>query len=158
MTASTFTYRPWPLRVLFLLYTGLSLVVRIPYWAITALRPSWRPRPTWGIVRHIRVRIIYTVIDALHQTALGVPEDLEKAAATAAKTGFVWLEPIPEELLWGEVRDMAKLNEVVPARISGYWYGAPGEKGAVGQKANPGEKVVLWLHGTPSAHPHLFSC
>jgi hypothetical protein len=57
------------------------------------------------------------------------------------------VDGIPDDFVRGEVDAMAKINGVLPARISGYWYGERGVDGKHAQRASPGEKVLYFMHG-----------
>jgi hypothetical protein len=61
---------------------------------------------------------------------------------------FVWVDAISDGVLFGEIAAMAKINNVAPARVYGYWYGQRGADGMPGQQAVAGEKVLYHFHGT----------
>lgn len=152
-----FQYRRQPVKSLFLLYVGLSILfVRLPYWVVTSLVPAWRPRRSWSMRRTIMVRVMVVFVDALFKTQLPPPaQDLKTVEKEASKNGFVWIDPTPE-LIGGEIKAMADRNGVRPERIPGFWWGAKGPDGVAGQLAGKGEKVVYYLHGkSPSSMPQL---
>lgn len=137
------------MKALYLLYTALStLILRIPFWALSALPRSNRARASWGVGRAITIAGLRVFVDTVFQIGLPAAEDPEKAAQTADKTGFVWIKPTPD-LIVGEVKRLAELNGVDAQRISGYWYGARGSDGNAGQKAGVDEKIIYQLHGRP---------
>lgn len=70
--------------------------------------------------------------------------------------GF-WINPVPNDLVIGNVKKWAAKASVTPIRIPGYWLHKKGVTISAGERAKPGEKVVLALHGGAyirmSAHP-----
>ena len=144
-----FKYRGQPFTALYCVYLFFSLLfVRIPYWTIRYALPSWRPVP-WTLGRMVLVKIYRTMIDASFQTSFGPfcidPETIEKKGK-ANEAGLVWVEPAPE-LVIGEVAECARINGIEAERRGAYWFGKRGPNGEVGQKAEPGEKVILSCHG-----------
>ncbi|RPD61110.1 alpha/beta-hydrolase [Lentinus tigrinus ALCF2SS1-7] len=152
--------RPKALQVLHISAILLSVLARLPVWALTNALPAWRPRRTWSLRRAVLVHAIraasYAIMDPLNRE-LWLSPSLEECARDARKLGFVWVEPIPDEYVVGEVREMAEVNGVKPERIGGFWYGPRGEDGNPGQRAAPGERVVCHFHGgahtSGSGHP-----
>ncbi|CCM07010.1 uncharacterized protein FIBRA_09329 [Fibroporia radiculosa] len=147
-TFNYFAYRHQPLKTLFLLYTGVSLFVRIPFWITTNLLPSWRPRRSWTLSRTLIVNLLRVVSDTIFKTSVSIfsidPKLLEQPLA--AEAGLVWVDPTPD-LILGEIKDAADLNGVTSTKVAGFWYGERGLDGVVGQKADPDEKVIYELHG-----------
>lgn len=73
-------------------------------------------------------------------------KDVRKLEGSADENGFVWVDPVPD-LITGEIKGMAELNNVQPVRLGGCWVGKRGGDGKAGQRAQPGEKVIYELHG-----------
>jgi len=71
------------------------------------------------------------------------------------KLGLVWVEGVPTDFIRGDIASIAKVNNVAPARIHGYWYGGRDATGNPGQIASIGEKVLYYLHGKQFV-THLF--
>jgi len=69
----------------------------------------------------------------------------------------VWINPVDEKFIPGDVKAMAKQASVESDRIPGYWYHQKGQPLMGGAKAEPGEEVVYFIHGGgfihQSAHP-----
>ncbi|KAJ7143392.1 alpha/beta-hydrolase [Mycena crocata] len=141
-----FRFRNQPQKTVYLLFSAIFLLLRIPIWVIRNLAPSWRPRPKWSLGRSVLVEVINAATAIMLETSLPAPEPLEKLAASADKTGFVWVDPAPH-LVVGDIKRFAELNGVSPARTGGCWYGPRSSDNAVGQKALPGEKVIYHMHG-----------
>ena len=72
----------------------------------------------------------------------------------------VWLDPA-SGLIVGELKIWATAQGVEPACIPGYWMHGPASQVLIGAPPQPGEKVLLYLHGgyykTFSAHPTDFT-
>ncbi|KZV85696.1 alpha/beta-hydrolase [Exidia glandulosa HHB12029] len=144
-----FAFRTQPLKTVYLVYFAFSLLfVRLPFWIATSLLPSTRPRRSWSFGRAILVRLLRVFVDL--QFEIGIfpaPPDPEEDAKTADELGFVWVEPVTDEFIVGEIATAAATNHVRPARISGYWHGERDSSGKHGQRAAPGEHVLYSLHG-----------
>ena len=144
--------RPKALQVLHISATLLSVLARLPFWALTNALPAWRPRGTWSLARAVLVHAIrattYAIADPLNRD-MWLPPSLEECARDARTLGFVWVEPVPDEDVArvAEVREMAEVNGVRPERVGGFWYGPRDEDGNAGQRAAAGERVVYHLHG-----------
>ncbi|KAH7887281.1 alpha/beta-hydrolase [Phlebopus sp. FC_14] len=143
-----FEFRHQPLKTVYFLYSVVSILfIRLPYWVLSSLVPSWRPRTSWTLSRTVSVYGMQSVVDIIFATGLFVGDDAEKSAKSADKLGFVWIDPLPTTLLTGEIASAARTNNVVSTRTHGYWYGKNVGSGAHGQKASPDERVLYFLHG-----------
>lgn len=90
---------------------------------------------------------MHAFVEILFKTT-GLPVgSFEKDALSADTLGFVWVDAIDDQLLLGEIAEMAKSNQVVPERRWGYWSGIRGSDGKWGQRATSGEKVLYHCHG-----------
>jgi hypothetical protein len=150
-----FAFRHQPLKTVYIVYTLLAVLVKLPYWTLVSLSPSWRPHPNWTLGRSVTLSLLRTVIEMIYATGLFVGEDAEKSAKSANKLGFIWVEPLPSELLKGEIAAMAAVNKTESTRTYGYWYGKDVGSGSHGGKAQPDEKVLYHLHGKSD---HLDLC
>ena len=74
------------------------------------------------------------------------PLEQVKKGAALKDAKVVCLEPISDQLFCGEVRRVAEMTGVRPTRRAGYWLLKKDSKWA-GEKAKPGEKTVLYMHG-----------
>ncbi|KAI0309814.1 alpha/beta-hydrolase [Amylostereum chailletii] len=144
----SFEYHVQPLKGAFLLWTVFStLLIYLPYWLISSLKPSWRPRSSWGWGRVFGVHVLQVFVHSAFKTGLPAAAQSSETAEKAAKdTGFVWLAPTPD-LVVGEIKTIAESNDVQVQRVPAYWYGSRGSNGEVGQKAGQDEKIVYQLHG-----------
>ncbi|KAJ7638512.1 alpha/beta-hydrolase [Roridomyces roridus] len=140
-----FKYRRQPLKTFYLLFSIPLLLLRLPVWVLRNLLPSWRPRRQWSLGRCLAVEFINAATGIMVETSLPAPESFEQMARSAAKTGFVWFEPTPPDLITGDIARFAELNGVKPDRTGGFWYSR--NSAPAGQKASPGEKVLFHLHG-----------
>ncbi|TDL23188.1 hypothetical protein BD410DRAFT_814563 [Rickenella mellea] len=152
-----FEFRHQPLKTLYFIYTCFTILfIRVPYWTVKS-RIVPRPRPSWGVGRQVVIHTIRAGTAALFKTSFPRPVSLEEASKSADKLGFEWVEPTPE-LIVGDIREFAKINSVEATRTGGFWYGRKGSEGKLGCKAEPGERVLYYLHGgghivIASAHP-----
>ena len=94
--------------------------------------------------RHVVAAASGMYYDIGFPAAQGSPD---KDSASPEATGFEWVDPVPSELVTGELSNYAYRNHVQPARVYGYWYGARDESGKHGQRAIKGERVFYYLHG-----------
>ncbi|KIJ64873.1 hypothetical protein HYDPIDRAFT_89764 [Hydnomerulius pinastri MD-312] len=143
-----FELRHQPLKTVYLLYSVVSILfVRLPFWVVSSLVPAWRPRPTWPLSRTVIVYGLQAFVSIAFSIGSFSGDDAEKSSKDADKLGFVWVEPVPAELLKGEVASIAATNKVEPVRRHGYWYGKGVGGGSHGGKAQPDEKVLYHFHG-----------
>ncbi|KAI0816972.1 Alpha/Beta hydrolase protein [Trametes gibbosa] len=79
-------------------------------------------------------------------------DDLKRQRAEA-----LLCEPAFDLIVHGEIQEAARINDIKPERVAGYWLGKRGPDGKAGQKAGPDERVIYGLHGggfvMGSAHP-----
>ncbi|KAF9220925.1 alpha/beta-hydrolase [Gyrodon lividus] len=143
-----FVFRRQPFKTLYVLYFGVTLLfVRLPYWTIISLLPAWRPRRNWTLSRTIIVYGLQSLVAFTYTTGTFNLEDIDKDEKSADKLKFVWVDPLPQHLIQGEIATIANKNNVSPARIHGYWFGTVGEDGKHGQKAAKDERVLYHFHG-----------
>ncbi|KAK7045502.1 hypothetical protein VNI00_007755 [Paramarasmius palmivorus] len=140
-------YRYQPMKAVYLLGGALWLLCRIPFWIIRNLLPAWRPHRRWSFGRAFAVELTEAAIALMFETSIPSSETIESLAARADANGFVWVDPFPEDLIVADIKRMAEVNMVEPARTGGCWYGAKNSDGSVGFKAAPGEKVFYMMHG-----------
>ncbi|KAJ7088596.1 alpha/beta-hydrolase [Mycena epipterygia] len=142
-----FRFRRQPQKTIYVIVGSLFLLLRLPFWTLRNILPSWRPRKKWGFGRVLLVEVINAATTIMAQTQLPAPEPLEKLALSADKSGFVLVEPTPD-LITGEIQRFAELNGIItPALIGGFWYGLRGPGNSVGQRPSTNEKVIYYLHG-----------
>jgi hypothetical protein len=141
-----FSYRHQPMKTLYILVGAIWLLVRMPYWMLHNLMPAWRPRRSWSL-RCFTVAVMDNAVAILLETALPANDSLENMAKTGQKMGFVWLDPIPSNLIVGDIQKFGEMNDVKPECIGGFWYGPRAADDTFGQVASPGEKVFYLIHG-----------
>ncbi|KAJ3559353.1 hypothetical protein NP233_g11284 [Leucocoprinus birnbaumii] len=143
-----FEFRRQPLKSFYLFYAALSIVfIRLPYWVIISAIPRARPRKSWPMSRALLVQAMNAILGVLYATSVTEEISPDKDAAAPEKTGFVWVEALPDDLVQGDVAAMAKTNNVRPVQVFGYWLGQRGSDGSHGQQADSTEKVLYHLHG-----------
>ncbi|KIJ59491.1 hypothetical protein HYDPIDRAFT_33178 [Hydnomerulius pinastri MD-312] len=154
-----FEFRRQPLKALYILYTVITVPsVRVPYWIITSILPAWRPRKRWTLYRTLNVYALQAAVKFVFATGAFTGDAPEKSQRNADKLGFVWVEPLPAELVRGDVTEAALVNDVSPAQVHGYWVGKGVGNGSHARKAKSGEKVLYHFHGGGfvfgSSHPN----
>lgn len=96
-----------------------------------------------------------------------IPEPVETIKVLPDDVGpnvkAIWIEPVDDSLIQGELKVFAEKVGAKTARIPGYWYYSetspdlPGKTGGIIPKAREHERVGLMLHGggfmMQSAHP-----
>ncbi|KAI0635585.1 alpha/beta-hydrolase [Trametes polyzona] len=148
-----FTFRTQPFKALCLIGGALYILARLPFWVLRNLLPSWRPRQSWTLKRSIIVALLDAGTRLIYWTAPLAAVPLEECAKDARRLGFVWVEPVPQELVVGEIRQMAEKVGVRAVRTGGFWYGPRGEDGEVGQRAGPEERVMGSSHPKSNMPP-----
>ncbi|ESK93214.1 alpha/beta-hydrolase [Moniliophthora roreri MCA 2997] len=152
-----------PVKAVYLASEFLAtLFLRLPYWILTSLHPSWRPRKSWGIKYCICIYALrkFYWIHLRVNGAVPAPNHLAVQATGRKDVHGVWIPPAPSESIVGEIKSAAEKAGVESVRIPGYWYLGPEIAGACG-KSEEGdsqeETVIFYLHGgafiTFSAHP-----
>lgn len=89
---------------------------------------------------------------SLHRAGSLFPTPNHTKLVTGKGIKGVWVKAVPE-LITSELQGWAKEVHVKPVNIPGYWYEKKGVPSEAGRKANPGEQVLLHLHG--GAYVHL---
>ncbi|KAI0837764.1 alpha/beta hydrolase fold-3 domain-containing protein [Hypoxylon sp. FL0890] len=122
-----------PFKLMFILaYVGI-LVVRLPFWIISAAIPSLRPHPKWTAKQTFMVHITYAVLDIESRIGITEPLSLEKEEDGDR---FQVIRPSPEDVYKGPLA-----SDIKPDVIGGAWL----LQAPVGDLAS--KLVVLHLHG-----------
>lgn len=146
-----FAFRKQPLKGLYQTYFFASTIICLPFWFIRNIPGFARPRKKWPLGRSVIVGGMRAYVESWW--AIGLPDspgsDYEKIANSpdAKKLGFEWVEALKEDLIVGEVKDIAQTQGVTPARTCGYWYQRETETDEKDRNAGPDEKVLLHFHG-----------
>lgn len=138
--------RHQPLKFIYNAYTIGSLCIRFPCWALVALIPRLRTRPSWTYRETLMIKFLNALFLNTFRTGSWKRFWNDPRTMDADHAGLVWIDPNPN-LVVGEIKELAQLNKVEVARIAAYWYGErdPSTR-KVGQRAAPDEIVVLALH------------
>jgi acetyl esterase/lipase len=137
--ADSNAYPVWsnkPLSLLYEVYSGIGLIVKLPIIAVTAAVPGLRPLPQWTFKQVLMSRILR---GAFHKLAvIGVTET---HTLKAGKEGdrFQVIEPFQAELYTGP---LAAVADIKPITVGGTWFPKKVEKKAEGLKT-----IVLHIHG-----------
>ncbi|EAU91391.2 endoplasmic reticulum protein [Coprinopsis cinerea okayama7 len=142
-----FTFRKQPLKGLYLVYQLLTTLF---------VRPL-RPRASWSHKKAVWVKFIRHMGYIGSQTGPFVKTPNHTAITPGKGVNGVWIEGAGH-LLTGEIKSLADFAKVVPCRIPGYWIHKKDSPIEVASPPQPGEKVILNLHGGAyvrlSAHPN----
>ncbi|KAF8057580.1 alpha/beta-hydrolase [Lyophyllum atratum] len=143
-----FAFRKQPLKTFYLIVSVASaLFLRLPYWVVSALFPSNRPRRSWSLGRTVVVRGLQAVVNIMYDVGLTGGPDPNEASKSPDALGFVWVKGVSQEHITGRVAAAAKKNNVKPETISGYWYGKRDKDGRYAYRAKTNEKVIYYFHG-----------
>ncbi|KAJ8521921.1 hypothetical protein ONZ45_g1445 [Pleurotus djamor] len=142
-----FALRYQPVKSFYLLGVSLYLIlVKLPFWTLRYLRPSWRPVPAWSLSRMLIVKSLGVMVTAMFNTSFDPFKIAPESEGPPEESGLVWIEP-KEELVVGDIKRAALTNGISSVRVAGFWYGKRGAQGEVGQPANAYDKVIYELHG-----------
>ncbi|KAF8331359.1 Alpha/Beta hydrolase protein [Cantharellus anzutake] len=146
-----------PFKAIYLCYVICHLLFfKIPFWCLFYLPRATRPVSSWSWKTVIFTRILRWSDNFLlnaglvnsmvrdHLPPLSVQE-LEQAGHSCRS---VWIPPILDGDIKGEVREWKEKNGVQSDRVPGYWWGklAP-ESSVVFSPVALGEKIVIHFHG-----------
>ena len=150
--STPFQYSRQPLKSFYILYFVITaLTIRLPFWFLTAAVPAWRPKRSWTFKRSFMTSTLSATVRFLFDVGPDILQPLErepKPGVSVKTPCLVWIEGMPADMIKGEVSEMAKANNVFPARVPAYWYGLRGGNGNYGQQATAGEKVLYHFHGS----------
>lgn len=146
-----------PLKTLYLLSQFcFVLLFRLPLLCFRNVLRSQRPSPNWTWLQSISVTMIRVVVrigtnaGAIQSrkdvTRQDMPSEKEVRKACGSSCKAVWVEPVDEDDIVGEVRNLMIANRVKPAGVAAYWYGDSIADAPI-QKAAPNEKVLVQFHG-----------
>lgn len=139
--------RHQPFKAIFVLYMVIRLLLALPWWVLSNLSQTRRPRPSWNMSRVLAIKSSHVMLNILFKTTsfdlLGCNPEV---MALDDRNGLVWIEPKPDTLV-DALKEAAQINGVGPARVAGYWYGKRNSAGKVGQLAETDEKVIYEILG-----------
>lgn len=127
-----FEYRRQPFKALYKLYFLLSnLFYRLPVWTVQFFIPLWRPRRNWSLKRSIVMYRLRSEVDGWFRSTPPIYFGTMPDAQTKlpANIGFVWVDSLSLDRAVGEVKELARINDVQPVRTCGYFYCRPTSNG-----------------------------
>ncbi|THV02612.1 alpha/beta-hydrolase [Dendrothele bispora CBS 962.96] len=143
----TFRFRRQPLKLFYTLYKLITIpCFKLPFYILRAA--FVRPQPSWSIARTVYVDVFREIVTFLGDTGIAPPPSPEKGARSARKhgVGFDWVEPLPQDMIVGDVREAAQVNGISAEKRWGYWYG-PGVLEEGFKRPAPGTKMFYFVHG-----------
>ncbi|TFK20767.1 alpha/beta-hydrolase [Coprinopsis marcescibilis] len=151
----SFSFRQEPIKGLYLVYQLLTtLFVRLPLWALFNSASFLRARKSWSLKQAIMVKLLRHLDHIQASSFVSFPD--HRAIAPGKGVNGVWIEGAGN-LITGDLKKLAEHASVSPTNLPGYWIHKKGTDIKVAAAPQPGEKVVLNLHGGAyirfSAHP-----
>ncbi|KAH8828078.1 endoplasmic reticulum protein [Flagelloscypha sp. PMI_526] len=151
----TFSSQPW--KALYLTYQVIStVIVRVPVWFLLALPPGLRQRKSWTVQREFMVRLLRHMVGQIEGQVGKISNAPDHTQLVLGKdVEGIWIPPIPEALVQGEIASLAIAAEVKPIKIPGYWYHS--DKKGIESDEFDSQKILLCFHSggyiSLSAHP-----
>ena len=62
----SFPYRNQPFKALYISWTVITLLVKLPIWVAANAIPAWRRPPSWPLKRFVTVKILRTILNFLY--------------------------------------------------------------------------------------------
>ncbi|KAF8320375.1 alpha/beta-hydrolase [Clavulina sp. PMI_390] len=144
--------QPWKTFYLVSQFSFL-LFIRAPLLGTQFLIPALRPSPKWSWLQSIFVPLFRDFFHiATHAGLIQARKDVEKADMLDAKAcgrdcRGVFVDPVPESDIVGEIKEIMIGNDVHPAGVPAYWFGH--EVGTVPiAPAGKDEKLIVHFHGS----------
>ncbi|KAF8706129.1 Adenylosuccinate synthetase, partial [Rhizoctonia solani] len=134
-----------------------ELLVRLPFIGIWYIPKSNRPYPGWSWGRALLVYVANFTWEIPYRTGRLLDRDInrEVPAKECMGTKFMWIQPVPEHFIQGEIKGYAESAKVKPCRIPAYGFGDWGQEKLL--HARDSEKIVMHCHGgayvSRTAHP-----
>ena len=142
-----FELRSQPVKGIYLVYIGATTLFRLPFWALTSIPRSSRPRESWTIMKSVLLKAMKLFIHVMYRVGLpkGFIEDPDVAnGSTKLKSmGFVVVPAFPKDLLVGEIKELVSRQAVGTHRTSGFWYQRKDDGEPSNRTSVPSEKVAL---------------
>ncbi|KAI8624563.1 alpha/beta hydrolase fold-3 domain-containing protein [Xylariaceae sp. FL1651] len=104
-----------PLRFIFQLFYVIKIVSLLPYYAVRAAVPSFRPHPTWNARQTFMTCIVYHLLDLTSR--IGITETLTLSPRREGQR-FQVIHPAAPDLYSG----LLASSKIKPAVIGGTWY------------------------------------
>ena len=144
-----------PLKTLFtVVFIAWMGLLYIPIVALLNVPRRFRSRPSWSWKKAVMVSLVRRCTNFMCYTHIALGGKPVVNEPNMKYGQFVWLDPgnylqfsSKNSDLRGELARAMDLQEVQPARVSGYWYAAPGKELSGDPLAKPGEHVLFHLHG-----------
>jgi len=151
---------PWyrqPYKTAYLTFQfGLLFFFIVPYLCFRYIIPSQRPNPSWTWLQSVILIVIRDVVrigtnSGLLQakkdvTKANMPSDRAVRRSCGSACQAVFLEPMSENDVVGEIKELMIKNDVHPAGVPVYWYGENIAEEPI-QRAAVDEKLVVHFHG-----------
>ncbi|KAI0051190.1 alpha/beta-hydrolase [Auriscalpium vulgare] len=140
-------FRSQPVKTIYLLYEAIAMILfRFPYWILSNVPKSLRPRDTWTFQKAVGIKVVahFNVITGRTDKLVDAGDHLN--VVTGLDIKHVWVKPVPE-VLNEEILEFAKASHVEPVSIPGYWLDRKDTDIPIGAPPQPDEKIVYSMHG-----------
>ena len=144
-----------PFLAAYILFTVISILVRVPYLIITSFRSCWRPRPSWRLYDILIVNILRAILEMAYATDL-FPDTSANDTLNSENDfrGFsndesICIDPlVNSELERGDpdALEAMRVNDVRPSRVRGWCFAALAAQEM--PEVRGSERIVLYFHGT----------
>ncbi|KAG8743302.1 hypothetical protein FRC10_012265 [Ceratobasidium sp. 414] len=140
-----------PFRTGFLAYRVISVLVKLPFWALYYSIPRNRPRASWSWRKAIMLNLAKCLNELSTRTGRFWNRDPTKEVPQKECKGarFTWIEPVPRNLITGQLEQFATATGAESVRIPAYGFGEWTGTGT-GEPLRPAgenEKIVMHFHG-----------
>lgn len=149
-----------PIKSIYIILYFLDLSIRkVPFWILKYSIPRFRPCKQWTLHRSL----VFSVLKSLFQLypTVGISsnardhtqldpiviqeQDQESGNLKNVRERALWIEPVGQDYVKGQIDRWYKDTETSLERIPGYWIGKNRFQHII--RAAENEKVILFLHG-----------
>ncbi|KAJ7018386.1 hypothetical protein C8F04DRAFT_1151795 [Mycena alexandri] len=98
------------------LLLATALFIRLPFWLFMAAIPALRPRRSWpfrrALILHGMKAFVALFFDIGFPVSVAQDPELIASSSTANETGFTGVDPLAEQQIVSELRELAARNNV----------------------------------------------
>lgn len=151
-------YIPWHKQPLKTIYVTSQLIVLlgvyVPYWIVKFSIRSQRPSPKWSLLKSLSVFLLRNLLGIFFNAGVIQSKSDTSELLSGKKLKLVagsecraiWIDPVLEGDVWGEVKHWKELNGVTLKKVGAYLWGEDAESPSV-RPAKKDEKIIVHFHG-----------